>query len=146
MTTPPTVPPAALEGSGGPAGEAPAPRAPAQVDGAAGAPVAPTASAGRPVVPGAVVALVGCAAVFLILAGLYFTAWLVGPAFLALIIVIAIAPVQSWLLRHGWPSWLTTLVLVILVSALLLAFAVVIVVSIAQLAALLPQYADRSGE
>ena len=96
--------------------------------------------------PRAVVTLVGWAAGFLILAGLYFTAWLVGPVFLALIIVIAVSPVQSWLLRRGWPSWLTTLVLVTFVVGLLLLFALVIVVSIAQLAALLPQYADQSSE
>jgi AI-2 transport protein TqsA len=100
----------------------------------------------RPELPRAVVMLVGCAAAFLVLAGLYVTAWLVGPVFLALIIVIAISPVQSWLRRRGWPEWLTTLVLVVLVVGLLLSFALVIVVSIAQLAALLPQYAGRSDD
>jgi predicted PurR-regulated permease PerM len=98
----------------------------------------------RPVLPRALVMLVGSASAFLVLAGLYFTAWLVGPVFLALIIVIAISPVQSWLRRRGWPAWLTTLVLVVLVVGLLLLFALVIVVSIARLAALLPQYADRA--
>jgi predicted PurR-regulated permease PerM len=98
----------------------------------------------RPVLPRALVMLVGSASAFLVLAGLYFTAWLVGPVFLALIIVIAISPVQCWLRRRGWPAWLTTLVLVVLVVGLLLLFALVIVVSIARLAALLPQYADRA--
>jgi AI-2 transport protein TqsA len=90
--------------------------------------------------------LLGSASAFLVLAGVYFTAWLVGPVFLALIIVIAISPVQSWLRRRGWPDWLTTLVLVLTVVGLLLLFALVIVVSIARLAALLPQYADRADE
>jgi AI-2 transport protein TqsA len=100
----------------------------------------------RPVLPRAVVMLVGTAAGFLVLGGIYVTAWLVGPVVLALIIVIAISPVQSWLLRHGWPGWLTTLVLVVLVVGLLLLFAVVVVVSIARLAALLPQYAEHSDD
>ncbi|MET0764496.1 MAG: AI-2E family transporter, partial [Blastococcus sp.] len=100
----------------------------------------------RPVLPRAVVMLVGTAAGFLVLGGLHVTAWLVGPVVLALIIVIAISPVQSWLLRHGWPGWLTTLTLVVLVVGLLLLFAVVIVVSIARLAALLPQYAEHSED
>jgi predicted PurR-regulated permease PerM len=99
----------------------------------------------RPALPRAFVMLVGCAAGFLVLAGIYFTAWLVGPLFLALIIVIAISPVQSALRRRGWPGWLTTLVLVVLVVGLLLLFAVVIVVSIARLAALLPTYSDRAA-
>ncbi|MFL5272996.1 MAG: AI-2E family transporter [Anaeromyxobacteraceae bacterium] len=89
--------------------------------------------------------LVGCAAGFLVLGGIYFTAWLVGPLFLALIIVIAISPVQDALRRRGWPGWLTTLVLVILVVGLLLLFAVVVVVSIARLATLLPTYADHAA-
>src|SRR3954454_10307428 len=146
MTTPPTVPPASVKGSDGRAGGPPAPRLPAQVDAAAEPPAAGAGSTERPVMPRAVVTLVGWAAGFLILAGLYFTAWLVGPVFLALIIVIAVSPVQSWLLGRGWPSWLTTLVLVVSVVSLLLLFAVVIVVSIAQLAALLPQYAGRSAQ
>ena len=31
-------------------------------------------------------------------------AWLIGPAFLALIIVIAVTPVQRWLRTKGWPG------------------------------------------
>jgi AI-2 transport protein TqsA len=126
------------EVDGGPAAESPA-----QVDRSASEITPPLQ---RPAVPRAVVMLVGWAAGFLVLGGVYFTAWLVGPAFLALIIVIAISPVQSWLRRHSWPGWLTTLVLVVLVVGLLLLFAVVIVVSIARLAALLPQYAERSDD
>jgi AI-2 transport protein TqsA len=99
-----------------------------------------------PGLPRALVMLVGCASAFVVLAGLHVTAWLVGPVFLALIIVIAISPVQSWLRRRGWPGWLTTLVLVVLVVGLLLLFALVIVVSIARLGALLPQYADRADD
>jgi AI-2 transport protein TqsA len=100
----------------------------------------------RPVLPRALVMLVGTASAFLVLAGIYFTAWLIGPVFLALIIVIALSPVQSSLRRRGWPSWSTTLVLVVCVVGLLVLFALVIVVSIARLAALLPQYADRADD
>jgi AI-2 transport protein TqsA len=90
--------------------------------------------------------LLGTAAAVLVLGGLRATAWLIGPAFLALIIVIALSPVQSWLRRHGWPGWLTTIVLIVLVVGLLALFALVVVVSLAKLAALLPQYADRADE
>jgi predicted PurR-regulated permease PerM len=61
-------------------------------------------------------------------------------------IVIAIAPVQSALLRRGWPAWLSTLVLVLLVTGVLVVFGLVFVVSIARLAALLPQYADQADK
>src|SRR4051794_10069074 len=106
-------------------------------------PPAPPAE-GRPVLPRSLVMLLGAASAVLVLAGIQAVAWLIGPAFLALMIVIAISPVQSALLRHGWPAWLSTLVLVLLVVGVLAVFALVFVVSIARLAALLPQYADQA--
>jgi AI-2 transport protein TqsA len=90
--------------------------------------------------------LLGAGSAVLVLAGIRSVAWLVGPVFLALMIVIAIAPVQSALLRRGWPAWLSTLVLVLLVTGVLVVFALVFVVSIARLAALLPQYADQADK
>jgi AI-2 transport protein TqsA len=100
----------------------------------------------RPVLPRSLVMLLGAGSAVLVLAGVHAVAWLVGPAFLALMIVIAVSPVQGALLRRGWPAWLSTLVLVLLVLGVLLLFALVFVVSIARLAALLPQYADQAEE
>jgi AI-2 transport protein TqsA len=88
--------------------------------------------------------LLGAGAAVLVLAGLRSIAWLVGPAFLALIVVIAIYPVQTRLRRKGWPGWLSTLVLVLLVVGVLVVLGLVIVVSLARLAALIPQYADSA--
>jgi predicted PurR-regulated permease PerM len=96
--------------------------------------------------PRSLVILLGAGAAVLVLAGVRAVAWLIGPAFLALIIVIALSPVQTWLRRRGWPAWLTTLVLVLLVTGVLVVLALVFVVSIARLAALIPQYADRSDD
>jgi AI-2 transport protein TqsA len=90
--------------------------------------------------------LLGAGAAVLVLGGVRATAWLIGPVFLALIVVIAIYPVQVWLRRHNWPAWLTTPILVLLVIGLLVSFALVVVVSLARLAALLPQYADRADQ
>jgi AI-2 transport protein TqsA len=90
--------------------------------------------------------LLGAGAAVLVLGGVRATAWLIGPMFLALIVVIALYPVQAWLRRHNWPGWLTTLVLVLLVVGLLASFVLVVVVSLAQLAALLPQYAGRADD
>src|SRR5215212_5954356 len=98
------------------------------------------------VIPRSLVMLLGAGAAVLVLAGVRATAWLIGPMFLALIMVIALYPVQTWLRRHNWPGWLTTSVLVLLVVGLLASFVLVVVVSLAQLAALLPQYADRADE
>lgn len=78
-------------------------------------------------------------------AGAQSLAWLIGPAFLALVIVIVVSPVQEMLRRRGLPSWAATAVLVVLVYAVLLVLAGVVVVSIARLATILPSYADRAA-
>ncbi|RZU32013.1 AI-2E family transporter [Blastococcus saxobsidens] len=86
----------------------------------------------------------GAAAATIAIAGLQAVAWLVAPVFLALVVVIALAPVQGWLRRVGVPHWLATTVLLLLVWAVLLAFVGLLVVSVAQFAALLPDYADQA--
>src|SRR4051812_32491809 len=63
------------------------------------------------VIPRWLLLLVGAAAATVAVAGLKAIAWLVAPVFLALVVVIAITPVQRWLRRIGAPSWLATAVL-----------------------------------
>jgi AI-2 transport protein TqsA len=94
--------------------------------------------------PRALVILVGAAATVVVVAGVQAVAWLIGPAFMALIVVIAVAPVQGWLRRHGWPGWATTLVVVVLVYAILFGLALGIILSVARLATELPQYASAA--
>ena len=94
--------------------------------------------------PRALVILLGAAATVVVLAGIQATAWLIGPAFMALIVVIAVAPVHGWLQRHGWPGWATTLALILLVYAILLALALGIIFSLARLGTELPQYASKA--
>jgi AI-2 transport protein TqsA len=69
---------------------------------------------------------------------------LVGPVLLALVVVVALAPVQRFLQRHGWPRWASATVLLLLVWTILLGFVALLVVSIAQFAALLPNYAGSA--
>ncbi|GEL19782.1 AI-2E family transporter [Pseudonocardia asaccharolytica] len=94
--------------------------------------------------PRGLVVLLGAAAGVIVVAGMMAVSWLLGPVFLALVIVIAISPVQAWARRHGWPGWLSTLLLVILVYGVILSLVLVMVVSVAQLASLLPQYANQA--
>jgi AI-2 transport protein TqsA len=112
------------------------------------APVSPdtTATGQRMAMPRALVMLLGAAAAVIVLWGVRATAWLIGPMMLAFVLVIAISPVQSWLRRHNWPNWLTTIVLIVLLGGLLAVLMLVVVVSLAKLGALLPQYADRADE
>jgi AI-2 transport protein TqsA len=88
--------------------------------------------------------LAGLAAATVAVAGLRAVAWLAAPILLALVVVVALAPVQSWLRRIGVPRWLATTVLLVLVWSVLLAFVALLVVSAAQFAALLPDYAGQA--
>jgi AI-2 transport protein TqsA len=88
--------------------------------------------------------LLGAATATVAVAGLRAIAWLVAPVFLALVVVIALTPVQRGLRRIGAPSWLATMVLLVLVWSVLLSFVGLLVLSVAQMAALLPDYTDRA--
>jgi predicted PurR-regulated permease PerM len=90
--------------------------------------------------------LLGLAALVVVVAGFRAIAWLLAPAFLALVIVIAVAPVQAWLRRRQVPGWVSTLVLVVLVYAVIIAFGLVLLVSVARLATVLPQYSGRATQ
>jgi len=96
--------------------------------------------------PRALVVLLGTASAVVVLGGLRAVAWLVAPVFLALVLVITLDPVRTWLRGKGLPRWLTVAMLVAAVYAALLALFVVIVISVAQLATLLPRYAARIDE
>src|ERR1700712_2493857 len=87
--------------------------------------------------------LLGLAAAVIAVAGMRATAWLIGPLFLALMIVIAAHPVQRWARRRGWPTWAATLALIVVVYVGLLALAGVLLVSVGQLATVLPQYSAQ---
>jgi AI-2 transport protein TqsA len=122
--------------------EAPPPAevtSPAEVGLPAEEPVPPA-----PLVPRWLILVGGLAAATVAVAGLRSISWLLGPVLLALVVVIALAPVQSWLLRHGWPRWASATVLLVLVWGVLLAFVGLLVLSVAQLAALLPDYTGRA--
>jgi AI-2 transport protein TqsA len=88
--------------------------------------------------------LLGAAAATIAIAGLRSVSWLVGPVFLALVVVVALTPVQRKLRRAGVPRWLATTIMLVLVWSVLLLFVGLLVVSVAQLAALLPAYRGRA--
>jgi AI-2 transport protein TqsA len=111
-------------------------------------PAAPGTSAGSrwPAgLPRAFVLLVGAAAATIVAAGVHASAWLIGPAFLALVIVMVVSPVDQRMRRVGIPGWLTTAVLVLLVYGVVLVLAGVLLVSVSRLATTLPQYAPAAG-
>ncbi|GJF03096.1 AI-2E family transporter [Pseudonocardia sp. D17] len=98
------------------------------------------------VLPRGLVVLLGVAAIVIAAAGARSIAWLIGPVFLALVLVIALAPVHGRLRNRGWPGWAATLVLALSVYAVVVSIALGIIVSIGQLATTLPQYAAQSRD
>jgi AI-2 transport protein TqsA len=130
---------------------APVPSRPGRPHGATAAGIHQAAEAAAvlpPLPPGGLprwlLLLLGAAAATVAVAGLRAIAWLVGPVLLALVVVVALSPVQTRLRRAGVPRWLATTILLILVWLVLLVFVGLLVVSAAELAALLPDYSDQA--
>lgn len=86
----------------------------------------------------------GAAAVVIVAAGLRTVSWLVGPVMLALVVVIVVRPVERWLRSRWVLRWVAVFVLVAAVYAVVVAFAGIVVASLAQLVTLLPRYRDEA--
>jgi AI-2 transport protein TqsA len=93
-----------------------------------------------PLLPRTLVVLLGAAAAVIIIAGLRSISELVAPAFLALVLTISAHPLRRWLTKHGVPGWLATSAVIVTVYVVLLVLVLSLVISIARLAELLPQY------
>ncbi|WP_406633468.1 AI-2E family transporter [Amycolatopsis sp. WGS_07] len=109
-------------------------------------PLPPESEASNTPLPRALIVLLGAAAATVVLAGVQAIAWFAAPTFLAFVVVLTLDPVRSWLRRKGLPRWLTIAVLTGAVYAVLLVFFLVVVVSVAQLSAVVPRYAGRVDE
>ncbi|GAA2457823.1 AI-2E family transporter [Actinomadura vinacea] len=90
--------------------------------------------------------LIGSAAAVIMLAGLRSASAIVGPIVLALILTIAVSPLRGWLDRRGAPFWVCVAVPLAVLIALLLGLGAALAVSVAQLAALLPDYTDEFNQ
>jgi predicted PurR-regulated permease PerM len=91
--------------------------------------------------PRALTILLGGASAVVVVAGVRAVAWLVAPAMLALLVVIAISPVHRWLRDRGAPPWLATLTVVAGVYGVLAVVAVTVAASGVRLASMLPEFA-----
>jgi predicted PurR-regulated permease PerM len=91
--------------------------------------------------PRGLLGLLSMAAVVVVaVAGLRSASGIVGPAFLALMIVITIHPLLAWLQRHRVPGWLAVVLTMLVAYVSLVALAAALVFSVARLATLLPSY------
>ena len=83
--------------------------------------------------------LLGVAAFTIVLAGMRSVSDIVGPVFMALVITITLHPVRVRLERRI-PGWATSIVMLALAVLLLSAFAFALMISVAQVASLVPGY------
>ncbi|MFC4373229.1 AI-2E family transporter [Nocardia halotolerans] len=104
---------------------------------------ATTAPAGGWSIPRGLVVLLSLAAVIVTVAGMAAFSGVIGPTFLALILTVAVQPVQDWARRRGWPAWSGMLIAFGAVLLILVALVGALTLSVAQLASQLPQYTDR---
>lgn len=90
--------------------------------------------------------LVSAAAAVVAVIGIRELAWLVAPLFLALVLVILVHPLHGWMRRRGWPEPVALGGLVLILYGLVFGLAVIIVLSLARLATILPSYVADATE
>jgi predicted PurR-regulated permease PerM len=91
--------------------------------------------------PRTVVVMLGVVGAVVLATGLKGAAGIVAPAMLALVLTIAVLPVEAWARRHRWPQWLATLFALVMAYLILLVLLVGTIVCLVKLVDLLPQYA-----
>ncbi|WP_194828959.1 AI-2E family transporter [Nocardia sp. XZ_19_231] len=94
-------------------------------------------------IPRGLIVLLSLAAMVVTIAGLEAFSGVVGPVFLALMLTIAVQPIQTWARRRGWPAWLGMAAALVAVVSILFGIGGALALSAAQLASLLPNYADE---
>lgn len=97
-------------------------------------------SNGRPGLPRALIVLTGFAAAGVVVLGLRQLSAVVGPTFLALVLVLGTQPMRAGMERRGVPRWLAATLTVLTVYVALIGFTVAMVVSVARFATMLPDY------
>ncbi len=105
----------------------------------ASAPVLPRPSP----LPRGLTILLGLAAATVAVAGMKVLSGIIAPTAMGIVLVLTVAPAQGWLVRKGAPPWAGALATILLVYAILVGMIMAMVVSAAQLAQIVPQYADQ---
>ncbi|MBL1075959.1 AI-2E family transporter [Nocardia sp. 2] len=106
-------------------------------------PTAPVTEPAPWTIPRGLIVLLAAAAGVVAIAGMKLSAGMLGPIFLALMLTVAVQPIQSWAQRRGLPPWLGMVGAVIAVVVIIFGIVGMLAVSIAQLATILPGYADK---
>jgi len=90
--------------------------------------------------PRGVIVLLGVAGAVVAVAGLRSLSHLIGPIFLALMLTVAVYPLQGLVVRKGGPRWLGMVAALLTVYLILIGLVASLAVSVARLATILPTY------
>src|SRR4051794_5599699 len=94
--------------------------------------------------PRLVVVLVGCAALVVTVAGVRAGRDLIGSIFLALILVVTVAPIGRALRARRLPEWLATTAVIVTLLGIVVGLQAILVYSVARLATLVPTYSEQA--
>jgi AI-2 transport protein TqsA len=103
----------------------------------------PSESDPRPALPRSVTILLALGAATLVAFGVGAARGIVTPVFFAFVLTLCVHPVRRWMQARGIPRGIATGTTIAAVFGLLIAFAAVLILSLAQFSALLPQYAPE---
>nr|WP_226435610.1 AI-2E family transporter [Rhodococcus yananensis] len=93
-------------------------------------------------IPRGLIVLLAAAAAVAAVVGIKALAGIIGPVFLALMLTISMHPIQARVERRGLPPWAGMVAAIVAVYTFLLGLVCALIVTAAQLASMLPQYAD----
>lgn len=106
----------------------------------------PGAPSSARTVSSVLVAVIAAAALVIVLSGVRAVSDIVGPVFLGLVITVTVHPARRRLERTRLPEWAVSTIMLISAYLLIVLITLALVVSVAQLAALLPSYADDMSD
>lgn len=95
-------------------------------------------------IPRGLIILLGGAGAFVVMFGLQAFQGIVGPGFLALMLVILMVPLQHWMIRRHWPRWLAVTSLVLGAYAILITLGLSLLYAGARFATLVTEYSPSS--
>jgi AI-2 transport protein TqsA len=93
-----------------------------------------------------VIYLVALAAIFVILAGIRSSAYIINPILLAAVITITVLPIPSRLTKRGMPGWLALVLSILLVVLLLGLVIATVFFSVTKLTTELPTYLSSASQ
>ena len=106
----------------------------------------PAESNPRPVLPRSAIILLTLACATVVAFGLAAMRGIVTPVFFAFVLTLCVHPLRRWMQGRGISRGIATGTTIAAVFALLTGFAAVLVASLAQFSALLPQYAPQLAQ